>query len=141
VAQDRARQIGGRFNDATNYDTWMRMGIWTENLALPAVLNECLLQSYSGTIRLFPNTLHLGPARFKNLRAVGAFLVSAEWDGQVVARVTVFSEKGRPVRLASPWGKAEVRVYRSRGNRPAVVEQEGSVVTFETEAGEEYRVG
>jgi hypothetical protein len=141
VAQDRARQIGGRFNDATNYDTWMRMGIWVENLALPAVLNECLLQSYSGTIRLFPNTLHLGPARFRNLRAVGAFLVSAEWDGRVVSPVTIFSEKGRPVRLSSPWGNAEVHAYRTRGNRPIAVNREGSIVIFETEAGETYRVG
>ena len=55
----------------------MRMGVWTENLSLPAVLNECLLQSYDGVIRLFPNTRQLGNASFRDLRAAGAFLVSA----------------------------------------------------------------
>ena len=63
----------------------MRMGVWTENLSLPAVLNECLLQSYTGVIRLFPNTRRLGAASFRNLRAVGAFLVSASYDGKAVS--------------------------------------------------------
>jgi alpha-L-fucosidase 2 len=81
----------------------MRMGIWTENLALPAVLNECMLQSYSGVIRLFPNTTNLGKARFRHLRAKGAFLVSAAWDGHSVTEAEIVSEKGAPARLASPW--------------------------------------
>jgi hypothetical protein len=53
------------------------MGIWLENFALPAVLNECLLQSYSGTLRLFPNWPLERDAEFRTLRAAGAFLVSA----------------------------------------------------------------
>ena len=72
VANDRVRQIGGRYEDATDFDFMMRMGIWTENLALPAVLNECMMQSYAGVIHLFPNTRNLGPARFENLRAAGS---------------------------------------------------------------------
>ncbi len=75
VANDRVRQIDGRYRDETDFDFMMRMGVWTENLSLPAVLNECLLQSYSGVIRLFPNPHGLGQARFHNLRAAGAFLV------------------------------------------------------------------
>src|SRR5207302_9012319 len=75
IVQDRVRQVGGRYKDSTDFDFMMRMGVWTENLSLPGVLNECLLQSYSGTLRLFPNTKNLGPARFRNLRAVGAFLI------------------------------------------------------------------
>ena len=94
VANDRCRQIDGRYRDETDFDFMMRMGVWTENLSLPAVLNECMLQSYSGTIRLFPNTRRLGAARFENLRAVGAFLVSAGWDGRQVTDVRLFSEKG-----------------------------------------------
>jgi hypothetical protein len=77
VANDRVRQIDGRYNDSADFDFMMRMGVWTENLSLPAVLNECLMQSYTDVIRLFPNTHKLGPARFQNLRAVGAFLVAA----------------------------------------------------------------
>jgi alpha-L-fucosidase 2 len=55
TASDRAIQVHGRYNDRTNYGFMDKMGIWFENFALPAVINECLMQSYNGTIRLFPN--------------------------------------------------------------------------------------
>jgi hypothetical protein len=35
VANDRVRQTGGRYSDATDFDFMMRMGVWTENLSLP----------------------------------------------------------------------------------------------------------
>ncbi len=140
MANDRVRQIGGRYRDSTDYDFMMRMGVWTENLSLPAVLNECLLQSYSGAIRLFPNTTRLGRARFRNLRAAGAFLVSAAWDGQAVSGVTIFSEKGAPARLANPWGVTEVRVTRMKDNQPVPVRKEGQMLLFPTQAGALYRV-
>ena len=89
--------------DNTNFDFMMRMGIWTENLSLPAVLNECMIQSYTGTLRLFPNTQGLGRARFRNLRAAGAFLLSAAYDGKTVSSVTLFSEKGATAKLENPW--------------------------------------
>jgi hypothetical protein len=140
VANDRVRQIGGRYRDSTDYDFMMRMGVWTENLSLPAVLNECLLQSYSGVIRLFPNTTRLGRARFQNLRAAGAFLISAAWDGKAVSDVTILSEKGANLRLASPWGTAEVRVARTQDNQPVTVRNEGQILLFQTEPGGRYRV-
>jgi hypothetical protein len=52
---DMVLQIHGRYNEGIPYDFMARMGIWFENFALPAVVNECLMQSYTGTIRLFPN--------------------------------------------------------------------------------------
>ena len=96
------RQIGGRYDDSTDFDFMMRMGVWTENLALPAVLNECMMQSYAGILHLFPNTHNLGPARFENLRAVGAFLVSATFNGETVTQLSLLSEKGKTVRIAKP---------------------------------------
>ncbi len=60
IANDRVRQTGGRYHDTGDFDFMMRMGVWTENLSLPGVLNECVLQSYTGVIRLFPNTNNLG---------------------------------------------------------------------------------
>ncbi len=64
VANDRVRQTIGRYDDSSDFDGMMYIGFWTENFALPAVLNECMMQSYTGIIRLFPNTQNLGPARF-----------------------------------------------------------------------------
>ena len=118
----------------------MRMGVWTENLSLPVVLNECLMQSYTGTIRLFPNTRNLGPARFRDLRAVGAFLVSAEFDGRKVSAVSLLSEKGKTVRLANPWKDARVRVMRQRDGSKVPVRSQKGILTFSTEPGERYRI-
>ena len=136
VANDRCRQIDGRYRDETDFDFMMRMGIWTENLSLPAVLNECMLQSYSGTIRLFPNTENLGPARFDRLRAAGAFLVSAAWDGKQISEARLFSEKGAEAKVWNPWKKTSVI---SNGQAVAVT-REGDVLRFRTSAGKEYQL-
>jgi len=140
TAGDRVRQAGGRYNDATDFDFMMRMGIWTENLALPAVLNECLLQSYTGTIRLFPNASNMGPARFENLRAAGAFLVSASYDGHSVSEVSLLSERGRMARVLNPWSPRHTRVVQISDDRPIAVRQEKETLMFDTRAGERYRI-
>ncbi|MCC6393971.1 MAG: hypothetical protein IT167_25465 [Bryobacterales bacterium] len=139
TANDRVRQIDGRYSDATNFDFMMRMGVWTENLSLPAVINECLLQSYDGVIRLFPNRRNLGAAAFRDLRAAGAFLVSARFDGKRISGVRVKSEKGAPVRMAKPWEGARARVV-SKGAQVDAVES-GGVIEFATRAGETYEIG
>jgi alpha-L-fucosidase 2 len=140
VSSDRVRQVGGRYRDSTSFDFMLPMGIWTENLSLPAVLNECMMQSYTGTIRLFPNTRNLGPARFQNLRAAGAFLVSASFDGKNVSQVSLLSEKGKTVRLANPWKNASVRVTRQRDGRRVQVQVENGVLGFPSSAGDIYHV-
>src|SRR5258708_2412468 len=120
VSNDRVRQSGGRYGISTDFDFMMRMGLWCENFAVPVVLNECLLQSYTGVIRLFPNTENLGPARFAKLRAAGAFLVSASHDGKSVVRLNILSEKGKTLRFAAPWDGRDVQISRiSDGRRIA----------------------
>ena len=118
----------------------MRMGVWMENLSLPAVLNECMLQSFAGTIILFPNTQGLGQARFRDLRAVGAFLLSASYDGKVVSNVTLISEKGATAKLVNPWPKTQLKVTRVKDSQPITVSLEGGIVQFPTQAGERYRL-
>jgi alpha-L-fucosidase 2 len=140
IVNDRVRQTGGRYKDSTNFDLMMYMGVWTENLSLPVVLNECILQSYSGTLHFFPNTLNLGRARFHKLRAAGAFLVSAGWDGSTVSDIYVSSEKGAPVHMVHPWGSDSIEVTRLRGNEKIRVLRQGSHVSFDTQPGEEYRI-
>jgi len=140
VAQDRVRQIGGRYRDSTDFNFMMRMGVWVENLSLPAVLNECLLQSYTGVIRLFPNTRRLGPARFRHLRAVGAFLVSAAWDGKQATEVEIHSEKGATARLINPWPGWRVRVVGAADGRPVAAREQQGIIEFATQAGQTYYV-
>ena len=134
ISNDRVRQTGGRYAESTDFDFMMRMGVWTENLSLPAVLNECMLQSYSRTLRLFPNTTNLGKARFQDLRAAGAFLVSAEWDGQAVTGLSVLSEKGVALRLYKPW-EGDLQV-----SPETKVERDGDVFVIATRAGTRYTI-
>lgn len=140
VANDRVRQSGGRYSDRTNFDFMMRMGIWTENLSLPAVINECLLQSYDGVIRLFPNRNNLGKASFRDLRAAGAFLVSASFDGKEVSEVLLKSEKGATVRIEKPWKKVAVRSLEQPGRNIEAAEKYG-VIEFATRPGLSYVIG
>ncbi len=139
-ANDRVRQTGGRYRDETNYDFMMRMGVWTENLSLPAVLNECLLQSYDGVLRVFPNTLNLGRASFRDLRAAGAFLVSAEWDGRQVASLHLSSEKGALARVANPWRPRPATVRTTGDGRVLPHTERDGVVEFATSAGGSYSI-
>ena len=139
AAGDRVRQIDGRYRDTTDYDFMMRMGVWIENLSLPAVLNECLLQSYSGVIRLFPNRQGLGPARFQDLRAAGAFLVTAAWDGRRCGPILLWSEQGAEARVENPWNRA-IRVVTADQYEAVAAREEGGILRFPTRAGGRYRI-
>ena len=73
------------------------------NFAYAAGLQEMLLQSQSGVIEVFPAvTKDWKDIRFEKLRAMGAFLVSAEMKDGEVTSVTVYSEKGGKLRIISP---------------------------------------
>jgi hypothetical protein len=100
---DKCLQAHGRYSDTTQFDWMAKSGIWFENFALPVVINECLLQSYTGVLRLFPNWPKDKPAEFHTLRAVGAFLVSAALADGAVQWVTIHSEKGARLRILNPW--------------------------------------
>jgi hypothetical protein len=140
MANDRLRQTGGRYRDETQYDYMMRMGVWTENLSLPGVLNECLLQSYDGVLRVFPNTTKLGKASFRDLRAAGAFLVSASWDGRSVSGLKVTSEKGATARAANPWGPRAATVRAMPAGAVVPHKESGGVLEFATTAGVSYTI-
>lgn len=101
---DRVLMSGGRYGDDMDFDFMMHMGIWVENLALPAVVNECLIHGYGDTIRLFPNWSLEKSAEFRDLRVKGAFLISAMCGEGKVDHVTVTSEKGGVFRMYNPWG-------------------------------------
>jgi hypothetical protein len=128
---DMVLQVAGRYVDETPYDYMSRMGIWFENFSLPVVINECLLQSYTGELRFFPNWPPGLDAAFQDLRAVGAFLVSASFGGGQVQWVRVTAEVGGPLRVRNPWAG---RVQVSRDGATETIE--GEVLTIETRPGE-----
>jgi hypothetical protein len=93
------------------------------------VVNEMLLQSHEGVIRFFPVWPNDQDARFGNLRAVGAFLVSAELKNDEVAGVKIVSEKGKDCTVHNPWPGKTVRLSNSQTFQ-------GARFTFQTKPGQ-----
>lgn len=74
------------------------------NFAFAAGVQEMLLQSHTGIIRIFPAIpADWKDASFDKLRAYGAFLISAERKNGEVVRVEVVSEQGGVLKLADPF--------------------------------------
>ncbi len=102
---------GGRIEYDSAYDLVKLYGVWIENFSVPVVINECLLQSYTGELRFFPNwNAGNGNACFQTLRAVGAFIVSAEYREGTVQWIRVTSEAGERLRIVNPWRAAAVAI-------------------------------
>jgi hypothetical protein len=131
TATDMAMQTLGRYNDMTNFDFMANLGIWFENFGLPVVINECLMQSYNGTIRLFPNWPKDKDASFNQLRGVGAFLISATQKSGKVTSVKIFSEKGADLKIISPWPSGGY-ILNKRGKKKI----NGSLIELRTLPGE-----
>jgi len=93
------------------------MGIWVENFALPAVINECLMHGHSGTIQLFPNW-PCGDASFRDLRAAGGLLISATRKNNSVMEIQIRAESGGLARIHNPW---QCALIHSPGMEPRVV--------------------
>ncbi len=73
------------------------------NFAAAAGLQEMLLQSYRGTIRVFPAIPSTWrDVSFRGLRAEGAFVVSAERKDGLLPFVEIVAEAGGLLRLADP---------------------------------------
>ena len=80
------------------------------NFAFAAGIQEMLLQSHTGIIRVFPAIpKDWKDASFKDLRAMGAFLVSATLSEGKVVNLLLRSEKGGKAKILNPLtGKVEV---------------------------------
>lgn len=73
------------------------------NFAFAAGIQEMLLQSHTGVIRVFPAIPDSwNNVSFENLRAMGAFLVSATRKDGKVTSLKVYSEKGGTLTILSP---------------------------------------
>ena len=91
------------------------------NFAYASGLQEMLLQSQSGVIEVFPAIpSDWKDVSFNRLRAMGAFLVSAELKAGEVVSLNVYSEKGGTLRIVSPL--------------------DGSVITRQTSPGETVKI-
>jgi len=103
-------------------------------------INEMLLQSHEGKIRVFPAAPGDWPAAF-NLRARGAFMVAAVRDieGEVPG-IRIESLQGGECRVQNPWPGQKVKIWEiSRGNRKTAHRIDAEdVLVFGTSKGSTY---
>ncbi|MBE7401032.1 hypothetical protein IN666_16230 [Bacteroides fragilis] len=98
------------------------------NFAFASGIQEMLLQSHTGTIRIFPALPEeWKDASFEGLRAMGAFLVSAQMEGGEITRVRIYSEKGGMLKIARPGTLKPDKNYTLSGQ---------DILNIDTQAGE-----
>ncbi|MDI1465036.1 carbohydrate-binding protein [Catellatospora sp. KI3] len=101
-------------------------------------MNESLLQSYNGRIRVFPAvpTDSSMVTRF-TLLAQDGFLVSSEREAGEIKYVGLKSQFGKDARVVNPWGTQQVRVRRTSDNA-IITTSTAAEVTFSTAANTVY---
>ena len=101
------------------------------NFAFASGIHEMLIQSHTDVVRVFPaipaNWDHVS---FDKLRAVGAFLVSAERKNGETVSVEIVSEKGGEMRLQNPFSSENVKAGTN------LVTVENGLITLSLKAGE-----
>lgn len=102
--------------------------------AIPSTVNEMLLQSYEGILRLFPVWDRTRDASFRGLRAFGAFVVDGRIaEGQISA--VIRSECGMPLTVEAP-GAGYVLIT-GEGRRIPLPD---TPITVETRIGEKLQI-
>lgn len=103
------------------------------NFAFAAAIEEMLIQSHTGSIRIFPAVpSSWKEIAFDRLRTYGAFLVSARMSRGKVVMVRVESERGGRFRLRNPFGKEAVH---TAGGAPGKVPAPGGTLEAELPPG------
>ena len=133
TSADYTLQINGRYGDHTHPQYMGKMGIWFENFGLPVVINECLMQSYNGIIRTFPNWPGDQDAAFKTLRAAGGFLVSSSIQDGVVQEIAIICENDKELQMYNPWG-ADARVMAVSEGAEGILE--GHIIRMKVKKGQ-----
>jgi alpha-L-fucosidase 2 len=104
------------------------------NFAFAAAIQEMLIQSHSGVVQIFPAIpKSWGTLSFNQLRAEGAFLVSAKKENGVVVNVEIKSEKGGILKLKNPFEKQSFTcdtAYELKGNIIIISTNEGQEITL-----------
>ena len=113
-----------------------RTGGWTETLSCMAPVQEMILQSWDGAIRLFPYWLKEQNVSFRDWRATGAFLVSAGMEGGRISPVKIVSLKGADCLVHGEWTVTDVA-----SGAPVATDRDAfGRLRFRTAPNREYRL-
>ncbi len=100
------------------------------NFAFTSAIQEMLIQSHTGVVRIFPAIpADWKDVSFSQLRTVGAFLISAETKDGMVEKVEIFAEKGGVIKLANPFGDRQIKGLNN-------LKQENSILEISMNPGE-----
>jgi hypothetical protein len=113
-------------------------GGWFEILGIIMPLQEMMLQSWDGVIRIFPVWVGETIAQFENLRAEGAFLVSAGYNNGITY-VRIESLSGTACVLLNPWPSKKVKVVDSN-TKKTIIEADTDILKFDTQPGSKYQL-
>lgn len=108
-------------------------------------LNEMALQSHQGVVRIFPDWDTRLNCAYENLRADGAFLVSAEIQSGKVLYAKIVAEKGGTLRVVYPADAFSVTVNGAPAALSAsdlergIVTVPGDVIGIHTQSNEEIK--
>ena len=104
------------------------------NFAFGAGIQEMLLQSHTGVVRVFPTVPDSWPdVSFDSLRAEGAFLISASRKAGKVVEVRIRAEKGGRLRLENPFPGLG---FKASGTAPGAVAGGARLVEAEMRPGD-----
>ncbi len=120
---------------------FIQAGLETQSI-YGAAINEMLIQSSEGKIRLFPAVPKDWETSF-TLLARGAFLVSSELkkDGTIPG-VHIQSYKGTRCELVNPWPESEISIVNLNSPKSKVKFEvtENEVIVFQTSPGHHYLI-
>jgi alpha-L-fucosidase 2 len=134
-ADEILQQLKDRIAAQSLPNSWItQSGGGIETLAaVPMTINEMLLQSYEGIVRIFPNWNRAKDASFTKLRAYGAFVISSRLKNGQVSTVHLLSEKGRTCIMENPWPGKKVQLVRNGKNGETL---QGTTFSFPTKQQE-----
>jgi alpha-L-fucosidase 2 len=100
------------------------------NFAFASGIQEMLIQSHTGVVKLFPAIpVEWKDVSFTTLRAEGAFLVTAKMEKGEVTTVDILSEKGGELKIDNPF-------KNNRFNCSVAYKSNGSILSIHTEPGQ-----
>ncbi|MDP2337021.1 MAG: hypothetical protein Q8N05_11355 [Bacteroidota bacterium] len=102
---------------------------------LATAMNESLLQSYDGILRIFPAFPANKTGRF-TLHAEGGFVVSAEIKSGDVQWICIKSLSGNAFKLELPWNKAVAQSNLKKNSQMI----SGNIVEIKTKANEVFMI-
>ncbi len=104
---------------------------------VPVTVNEMLMQSFEGIIRLFPCWDRKSNASFENLRADGAFLVSSSLENGKISSLKIKSLAGRRCTVESD---GITQIVKESDNSKVKYNKNGNTIEFETQSGSVYKL-